>query len=79
MLQIFDSVRVSLKWHLEKLFHRHLVPLEDVSDGRQAYSIVVTSILKLSNDCLLLSLNPLASCCSCHSIVVVIFLLEVFF
>ncbi len=41
MSQILDSVRVSLKWHLVKLFQLHLVPLEDVLYGQQAYSIDV--------------------------------------
>lgn len=41
MSHILDSVRVSLKWHLVKLFHRHSVPLEDALYGRQAYSIDV--------------------------------------
>ncbi len=43
MSQILDSVRVSLKWHLVKLFHRHLVPLEDALYGRQAYMLLLNN------------------------------------
>lgn len=33
MSQTLDFARVSLKWHLVKLFHHHLVPLEDALYG----------------------------------------------
>ncbi len=56
--QILDSVRVSLKWHLVKLFHRHLVPLEDALYGRQAYSIDVVKYGVIIQDMLFYLSNP---------------------
>lgn len=53
MLQILDSVTVSFKWHLVKLFHRHLVPLEDALYGQQAYSIDVVKYGVVIQDALL--------------------------
>ncbi len=58
MSQILDSVRVSLKWHLVKLFHRHLVPLEDALYGRQAYSIDVVKYGVIIQDMLSYLSNP---------------------
>ncbi len=58
MSQILDSVRVSLKWHHVKLFHRHLVPLEDALYGRQAYSIDVVKYGVIIQDMLSYLSNP---------------------
>lgn len=58
MSHILDSVRVSVKWHLVKLFHRHSVPLEDVLYGRQAYSIDVVKYGVIIQDMLSYLSNP---------------------
>ncbi len=58
MSQILDSVRVSLKWHLVKLFHHHLVPLEDALYGPQAYSIDVVKYGVIIQDMLSYFSNP---------------------
>ena len=58
MSHILDSVRVSLKWHLVKLFHRHSVPLEDALYGRQAYCIDVVKYGVIIQDMLSYLSNP---------------------